>query len=169
MFPRSEIRSVQSRHPGWPSHKHRFAPTTKRRTAVAQEKGREGTFESSGNRWNASFRATACGGISRRAGADVRPGPMQWPTDHRRHEVPVSASNRQAAAACVTPSASFGRASSDEWSENHRAQEAAGTNIRGKSRPDRASSPSTPRKRSEEHTSELQSPCNLVCRLLLEK
>src|SRR5688500_19599476 len=26
-----------------------------------------------------------------------------------------------------------------------------------------------PRDRSEEHTSELQSPCNLVCRLLLEK
>src|SRR5256885_13256369 len=30
--------------------------------------------------------------------------------------------------------------------------------------------PSTsPNQRSEEHTSELQSPCNLVCRLLLEK
>src|SRR2546426_8107417 len=28
---------------------------------------------------------------------------------------------------------------------------------------------SAPAKRSEEHTSELQSPCNLVCRLLLEK
>src|SRR2546426_8968182 len=28
---------------------------------------------------------------------------------------------------------------------------------------------STTRARSEEHTSELQSPCNLVCRLLLEK
>src|SRR5688500_20097630 len=27
----------------------------------------------------------------------------------------------------------------------------------------------TVRRRSEEHTSELQSPCNLVCRLLLEK
>src|SRR2546426_8191651 len=27
----------------------------------------------------------------------------------------------------------------------------------------------TARRRSEEHTSELQSPCNLVCRLLLEK
>src|SRR5256885_8555292 len=27
----------------------------------------------------------------------------------------------------------------------------------------------TIRSRSEEHTSELQSPCNLVCRLLLEK
>src|SRR5688500_19925732 len=26
-----------------------------------------------------------------------------------------------------------------------------------------------PRSRSEEHTSELQSPCNLVCRLLLEE
>src|SRR5256885_7060381 len=27
----------------------------------------------------------------------------------------------------------------------------------------------TSKRRSEEHTSELQSPCNLVCRLLLEK
>src|SRR5256885_9810604 len=27
----------------------------------------------------------------------------------------------------------------------------------------------SPHPRSEEHTSELQSPCNLVCRLLLEK
>src|SRR5688500_19075482 len=27
----------------------------------------------------------------------------------------------------------------------------------------------SPHSRSEEHTSELQSPCNLVCRLLLEK
>src|SRR5256885_2930982 len=29
--------------------------------------------------------------------------------------------------------------------------------------------PRRPPDRSEEHTSELQSPCNLVCRLLLEK
>src|SRR5688500_19105377 len=29
--------------------------------------------------------------------------------------------------------------------------------------------PKLVRSRSEEHTSELQSPCNLVCRLLLEK
>src|SRR5688500_19509827 len=29
--------------------------------------------------------------------------------------------------------------------------------------------PIEPQERSEEHTSELQSPCNLVCRLLLEK
>src|SRR5256885_5071864 len=38
--------------------------------------------------------------------------------------------------------------------------------------PFRASLPSLPHRRkcrSEEHTSELQSPCNLVCRLLLEK
>src|SRR5256885_7230570 len=32
-----------------------------------------------------------------------------------------------------------------------------------------AAPPSTATTRSEEHTSELQSPCNLVCRLLLEK
>src|SRR2546426_7451782 len=32
-----------------------------------------------------------------------------------------------------------------------------------------ATHPSETRVRSEEHTSELQSPCNLVCRLLLEK
>src|SRR5256885_2415123 len=32
-----------------------------------------------------------------------------------------------------------------------------------------ASKTTARRKRSEEHTSELQSPCNLVCRLLLEK
>src|SRR5256885_2590608 len=38
----------------------------------------------------------------------------------------------------------------------------------GKASPLRAASP-CPRPRSEEHTSELQSPCNLVCRLLLEK
>src|SRR5205807_3065331 len=33
----------------------------------------------------------------------------------------------------------------------------------------RRSSLTARRARSEEHTSELQSPCNLVCRLLLEK
>src|SRR2546426_11532390 len=35
--------------------------------------------------------------------------------------------------------------------------------------PRRASPASSRSTRSEEHTSELQSPCNLVCRLLLEK
>src|SRR5256885_12235767 len=34
---------------------------------------------------------------------------------------------------------------------------------------DRIVSQELPPGRSEEHTSELQSPCNLVCRLLLEK
>src|SRR5256885_7281888 len=33
----------------------------------------------------------------------------------------------------------------------------------------RTASAATSAPRSEEHTSELQSPCNLVCRLLLEK
>src|SRR5256885_13291520 len=37
------------------------------------------------------------------------------------------------------------------------------------SRAAKAGRPGTDGARSEEHTSELQSPCNLVCRLLLEK
>src|SRR5256885_11640660 len=37
------------------------------------------------------------------------------------------------------------------------------------SMPSTTDSKSSPPARSEEHTSELQSPCNLVCRLLLEK
>src|SRR5688500_20004316 len=43
--------------------------------------------------------------------------------------------------------------------------------IRDRRRRSRADSlgRSQPASRSEEHTSELQSPCNLVCRLLLEK
>src|SRR2546426_8852136 len=42
-----------------------------------------------------------------------------------------------------------------------------GTGRKAGSRSSTACSPT--RTRSEEHTSELQSPCNLVCRLLLEK
>src|SRR5205807_10468247 len=41
--------------------------------------------------------------------------------------------------------------------------------LQGGSRHHRATAPGRPAGRSEEHTSELQSPCNLVCRLLLEK
>src|SRR5256885_13287717 len=39
----------------------------------------------------------------------------------------------------------------------------------GLANPNRSSLLGKTRSRSEEHTSELQSPCNLVCRLLLEK
>src|SRR5256885_3570872 len=39
----------------------------------------------------------------------------------------------------------------------------------GKAKPPGVSPPWMAARRSEEHTSELQSPCNLVCRLLLEK
>src|SRR6478735_12408952 len=41
--------------------------------------------------------------------------------------------------------------------------------VRGPDQEKLASRPRRPSSRSEEHTSELQSPCNLVCRLLLEK
>src|SRR5256885_12201000 len=43
---------------------------------------------------------------------------------------------------------------------------ARGGKLKPRSRP---LMPGRPHVRSEEHTSELQSPCNLVCRLLLEK
>src|SRR2546426_3415710 len=43
-------------------------------------------------------------------------------------------------------------------------EETAGFRARPRAMPPRPRS-----ERSEEHTSELQSPCNLVCRLLLEK
>src|SRR2546426_4938809 len=39
----------------------------------------------------------------------------------------------------------------------------------GREREARRPLAAAPEARSEEHTSELQSPCNLVCRLLLEK
>src|SRR2546426_3130178 len=44
---------------------------------------------------------------------------------------------------------------------SHRLEQDVGALLRGHS--------PHPPDRSEEHTSELQSPCNLVCRLLLEK
>src|SRR2546426_8255182 len=45
-----------------------------------------------------------------------------------------------------------------------------GVPLRGPGGADQAVAPwPWTRQRSEEHTSELQSPCNLVCRLLLEK
>src|SRR5256885_13056456 len=43
------------------------------------------------------------------------------------------------------------------------------TCLRGTGREGRRGRPGRYGVRSEEHTSELQSPCNLVCRLLLEK
>src|SRR3989454_6956248 len=48
-----------------------------------------------------------------------------------------------------------------------RPRRGAAARRRGRRAPRGARRPS--RTRSEEHTSELQSPCNLVCRLLLEK
>src|SRR5256885_6525051 len=39
----------------------------------------------------------------------------------------------------------------------------------GEMKPSMVPAKASSRPRSEEHTSELQSPCNLVCRLLLEK
>src|SRR2546426_7877023 len=45
----------------------------------------------------------------------------------------------------------------------------AGSGVATLGLPDSPGVPAALAQRSEEHTSELQSPCNLVCRLLLEK
>src|SRR3989454_6827837 len=50
-----------------------------------------------------------------------------------------------------------------------RPTEATKFSTRGRSSSTSCPSPGSTVARSEEHTSELQSPCNLVCRLLLEK
>src|SRR5688500_19716203 len=58
------------------------------------------------------------------------------------------------------------------WPDNaSKAERGRTDDLVGRStRPTRPWSPTVGRSwRSEEHTSELQSPCNLVCRLLLEK
>src|SRR2546426_2198429 len=61
---------------------------------------------------------------------------------------------------------SAGRLGSDGNSPQARSRHRESNHAwRGQSCPRRCALPP----RSEEHTSELQSPCNLVCRLLLEK
>src|SRR5256885_9750541 len=45
----------------------------------------------------------------------------------------------------------------------------AETGLADAGRPEETKNRAVTLRRSEEHTSELQSPCNLVCRLLLEK
>src|SRR5256885_8901797 len=65
-----------------------------------------------------------------------------------------------------------GRALGDEERVVEEAQAVVGVGAHG-GPPSGRRIPSAPapccKRRSEEHTSELQSPCNLVCRLLLEK
>src|SRR3989454_4838574 len=58
--------------------------------------------------------------------------------------------------------------SSDRTAELARSHGAAVIEVRGESIGLQRNA-AIARARSEEHTSELQSPCNLVCRLLLEK
>src|SRR5688500_19490358 len=59
----------------------------------------------------------------------------------------------------------------DEWSDDPTRRRARYSALSDRALLDamRAQDPMAIEERSEEHTSELQSPCNLVCRLLLEK
>src|SRR2546426_6589704 len=58
------------------------------------------------------------------------------------------------------------RRASASFTRNGRSDDFTRRRVEGRERP---SSGRSRVKRSEEHTSELQSPCNLVCRLLLLK
>src|SRR2546426_5038523 len=55
------------------------------------------------------------------------------------------------------------------WSRRRLGNSSNGPSKDQTIRTPRSTSRTSMRTRSEEHTSELQSPCNLVCRLLLEK
>src|SRR5256885_3270203 len=63
----------------------------------------------------------------------------------------------------------IGGASFPCCSVDFRGPQGRGMRMRKSVRPGWLSHSISPWWRSEEHTSELQSPCNLVCRLLLEK
>src|SRR5256885_5908296 len=75
----------------------------------------------------------------------------------------VRSANRRRATPSTSQTAP--RRPSGRGAERGRADGTADLQVRGRHRGSRPYRPG----RSEEHTSELQSPCNLVCRLLLEK
>src|SRR2546426_6919578 len=98
------------------------------------------------------------------AAALVFPGFLaaQAPGTHTNHASDIAQANMAAARTRVA---------------EHRAAHVRGWVTHSADRNQNAAVPATPATpatpgsaiRSEEHTSELQSPCNLVCRLLLEK
>src|SRR5256885_7145737 len=91
-----------------------------------------------------------------------------------RADWPVRQANPETSGGRTCSSRCFAERGSD-CPERERSRDADSHGTRRAPRRQRAASPSgvwlTYRgyPRSEEHTSELQSPCNLVCRLLLEK
>src|SRR2546426_1981090 len=56
-----------------------------------------------------------------------------------------------------------------DWEDDDNPKSEAKKEEKSETTPALAAAKGSRRGRSEEHTSELQSPCNLVCRLLLEK
>src|SRR6266487_5431302 len=101
--------------------------------------------------------------------------PRYWrgsePSGGRHDELEASTSQRK------TLSSRPGRAGSSSCARSHRRtagmRRCAPTSLRGcpppRPPPGSATHPRACCRRSEEHTSELQSPVHLVCRLLLEK
>src|SRR5256885_4454424 len=67
------------------------------------------------------------------------------------------------------PARKGGTREDDHRGNGHRAVPEERTDVPFDEAEDRQDPQRVQQQRSEEHTSELQSPCNLVCRLLLEK
>src|SRR2546426_8873772 len=97
-------------------------------------------------------------GLSR-ANAPVRRKGYQIPHGHAGFRTARRGRRRSQSSRSVSKPEAYVRPNitNPDWS----ASEAKGSALSSSRRPCT--------KRSEEHTSELQSPCNLVCRLLLEK
>src|SRR5256885_4217030 len=100
---------------------------------------------------------TASSGVSGLLGGSMRPPPVHFPVGH------------WAGGGTIQKAGRFGAMLTFGWSVHAAASSPAamrlGQTIRLLCSRIMCVLPS----RSEEHTSELQSPCNLVCRLLLEK
>src|SRR2546426_7718259 len=113
------------------------------------------------------FRSRGCGGgPARRAGRRARGGPGRSGGDGaRRGDHHAHRAARHLAPRVGPPHAQAG----EEALTRTQLLAAAAAALVGVGLFPVAAYAWTPGTRSEEHTSELQSPCNLVCRLLLEK
>src|SRR2546426_8117805 len=104
------------------------------------------------------------------------PGWASGPRDSLHLRPRWQKTNSKSAGVCLPE---LGKATKEPWRKFMSCMALVSTHRRKSRKPNQTGLPSRPHRygngfepperRSEEHTSELQSPCNLVCRLLLEK
>src|ERR1022692_3072750 len=141
----------------------RAGPTSPRYRSRARPRPTTSSARSGYRSSGATWRRSA--GIMSAISAPARPGPARGP----RCSIPRRASSSIRNGAWSPPGARPGTRRSPARSTGTRSTSSCAPRLSGgggRCPPATSSRWST---RSEEHTSELQSPCNLVCRLLLEK